>query len=253
MGDTLLDGTASTLSDHFTIGLTQTQSLRYGENPHQKAGLYAPRADLGPLGGTLLQGKPLSYNNLLDASAAYQAVSAFSTENKAAVVIIKHMNPTGIAVADTIAEAMPQALSSDPVSAFGGIIAVNRQVDAEFVRALGGLFVEVVIAPAFTTLYDSIMKVLSLPDETRLFMCHDYAPGGREIRWETTVAEEKANNIHVGGGKTREDFIKFRSERDAQLAMPRLIVPSIQANIRAGHIPEDEDGNQVIRVPVNKL
>jgi phosphoribosylaminoimidazolecarboxamide formyltransferase/IMP cyclohydrolase len=150
MGDNLLDESANTLGDHFTIGLTQTQSLRYGENPHQQAGLYATHADLGPLGGTLLQGKPLSYNNLLDASAAYQAVSAFGTDDKAAVVIIKHMNPTGIAVADTIAEAMPEALASDPVSAFGGIIAVNRQVDAEFVRALGGLFVEVLIAPTFT-------------------------------------------------------------------------------------------------------
>ena len=149
-GDSLLDGSVNTLGDHFTIGLTQTQSLRYGENPHQQAGLYATRADLGPLGGRLLQGKPLSYNNLLDASAAYQAVSSFSTVDRAAVVIIKHMNPTGIAVADTIAEAMPQALASDPLSAFGGIVAVNREVDAEFVRALGGLFVEVLIAPAFT-------------------------------------------------------------------------------------------------------
>jgi hypothetical protein len=70
-------------------------------------------------------------------------------------------------------------------------------------------------------LYDSIQKVLALPDEMRLFMCHDYGPNGRDIQWETTVAEEKAHNIHVGGGKTREDFIKFRTERDAQLGMPR--------------------------------
>lgn len=102
-------------------------------------------------------------------------------------------------------------------------------------------------------LYDSIMKVLSLPDEMRLFMCHDYKPGGREVKWETTVAEEKAHNIHVGGGKTREEFIKMRTERDKTLAMPRLIIPSIQVNIRAGHIPEDKDGNQMLKVPVNKL
>ncbi len=103
------------------------------------------------------------------------------------------------------------------------------------------------------TLYDSIQKVLSLPDETRLFMCHDYGPNGRDIRWETTVAEEKAHNIHVGGGKTRDAFIKMRTERDATLAMPALIVPSIQVNIRAGDIPTDEDGNQMLKVPVNKL
>jgi glyoxylase-like metal-dependent hydrolase (beta-lactamase superfamily II) len=103
------------------------------------------------------------------------------------------------------------------------------------------------------TLFDSIHKVLSLPDETRLFMCHDYGPNGRDIQWETTVAEEKAHNIHVGGGKTRDEFIKMRSERDATLAMPTLIVPSIQVNIRAGGIPTDQDGNQMLKVPVNKL
>lgn len=150
VSDNLLDASETNLDDHFTIGLTRTQALRYGENPHQQAGLYATRSDVGPLGGTLLQGKPLSYNNLLDASAAYQAVAAFDANDKAAVVIIKHMNPTGIAVAETIAEAMPQALASDPVSAFGGIIAVNQEVDVEFVRALGSLFVEVLIAPAFS-------------------------------------------------------------------------------------------------------
>ena len=103
------------------------------------------------------------------------------------------------------------------------------------------------------TLYDSIHKVLSLPDETRLFMCHDYGPNGRDIRWETTVAEEKAHNIHVGGGKSRDAFIKMRTERDATLAMPTLIIPSIQVNIRAGGIPTDQDGNQMLKVPVNKL
>ena len=102
-------------------------------------------------------------------------------------------------------------------------------------------------------LYDSIMKVLSLPDEIRLFMCHDYGPNGRAIQWETTVAEQKANNIHVGGGKTREDFIKFRTERDATLAVPKLIIPSLQVNMRAGVIPTDKDGNRVLKVPVNGI
>ena len=103
------------------------------------------------------------------------------------------------------------------------------------------------------TLYDSIQKVLALPAETRLFMCHDYGPNGRDIQWETTVAEEKAHNIHVGGGKTREEFIKFRTERDATLAMPRLILPSLQVNMRAGEVPRDKDGNPMLKVPVNKL
>ena len=103
------------------------------------------------------------------------------------------------------------------------------------------------------TLYDSIQKVLALPDEMRLFMCHDYGPNGRDIQWETTVAEEKAHNIHVGGGKTREEFVKFRTERDAQLAMPKLIIPSLQVNMRAGEVPTDKDGKPMLKVPVNGL
>lgn len=102
-------------------------------------------------------------------------------------------------------------------------------------------------------LYDSIQKVLTLPDEMRLFMCHDYGPNGRDIQWETTVGDEKAHNIHVGGGKTRDDFIKFRTERDKQLAMPRLIIPSLQVNMRAGEVPTDKDGRPMLKVPVNGL
>jgi glyoxylase-like metal-dependent hydrolase (beta-lactamase superfamily II) len=102
-------------------------------------------------------------------------------------------------------------------------------------------------------LYDSIQKVLSLPDAMRLFMCHDYGPGGREIAWETTVAEEKAANIHVGGGKTKAEFVRYRTERDAQLAMPRLIIPSLQVNMRAGEVPTDADGTPMLKVPVNRL
>jgi len=103
------------------------------------------------------------------------------------------------------------------------------------------------------TLYDSIQKVLALPDEMRLFMCHDYGPNGRDIQWETTVAEEKAHNIHVGRGKSREEFIKFRTERDAQLDMPRLILPSLQVNMRAGEVPRDKDGRPMLKVPVNSI
>ncbi|MCL4167073.1 UNVERIFIED_CONTAM: hypothetical protein GTU68_005262 [Idotea baltica] len=102
-------------------------------------------------------------------------------------------------------------------------------------------------------LYDSIQKVLELPDEMRLFMCHDYGPNGRDIAWETTVGDEKKHNIHVGDGKSKEEFVKFRTERDAQLDMPKLIIPSLQVNMRAGEVPTDEDGNPVLKVPVNGL
>lgn len=102
-------------------------------------------------------------------------------------------------------------------------------------------------------LYDSIQKILALPDDMRLFMCHDYGPNGRDIQWETTVADEKAHNIHVGGGKSREDFVTFRTERDAQLDMPKLIIPSLQVNMRAGEIPKNAEGQPSLKVPLNAL
>lgn len=102
-------------------------------------------------------------------------------------------------------------------------------------------------------LYDSIQRVLSLPEEMRLFVCHDYGPGGRAIAWETTIGEQRSANIHVGGGKTRGDFVKMRTERDAQLAMPKLIIPALQVNIRGGEMPTDDAGNMMLKVPVNKL
>ena len=102
-------------------------------------------------------------------------------------------------------------------------------------------------------LYDSIQKVLSLPDETRLFMCHDYGPNGRDIQWETTVAEERAFNIHVGGGATREAFVKMRTERDATLVMPKLIIPALQVNMRAGEVTTDDEGRPSLKVPINSL
>jgi glyoxylase-like metal-dependent hydrolase (beta-lactamase superfamily II) len=102
-------------------------------------------------------------------------------------------------------------------------------------------------------LYDSIQKVLALPDDMRLFMCHDYGPNGRDIAWETTVGEEKRHNIHVGGGRSRAEFIRFRTERDRTLSVPKLIIPSLQVNMRAGEIPRDDDGRPMLKVPVNGL
>jgi glyoxylase-like metal-dependent hydrolase (beta-lactamase superfamily II) len=102
-------------------------------------------------------------------------------------------------------------------------------------------------------LYDSIHKVLALPGKMRLFMCHDYGPNGRNIAWETTVEDEKRHNIHVGNGKTKAEFVKMRTERDATLAMPKLIIPSLQINMRAGNIPTDKDGRPMLKVPVNGL
>jgi glyoxylase-like metal-dependent hydrolase (beta-lactamase superfamily II) len=104
------------------------------------------------------------------------------------------------------------------------------------------------------TLYRSIQRVLSMPAETRLFMCHDYGPNGREIRWETTVAEQRAHNIHVREGISEDQFVATREARDATLAMPKLIIPSLQVNMRAGELPAaDESGKRFLKVPINGL
>jgi glyoxylase-like metal-dependent hydrolase (beta-lactamase superfamily II) len=102
------------------------------------------------------------------------------------------------------------------------------------------------------TLYRSIRRVLSLPDETRLFLCHDYkAPGRDDYRWETSVGEERRHSIHVHDGVTEAEFVAMREARDAGLAVPRLLLPSIQVNIRAGHFPEAEaNGVRYLRIPV---
>ena len=103
-------------------------------------------------------------------------------------------------------------------------------------------------------LYQSIRKVLSLPQSMRMFICHDYGPGGREIAWETTVGQQRAENIHVKDGVDEEAYVKMRTERDAQLAMPKLIIPSVQVNMRAGDLPEpDSDGKRYLKVPVDEL
>jgi len=104
-------------------------------------------------------------------------------------------------------------------------------------------------------LFTSIQKILTLPDATRIFVGHDYkAPGREHYAWETTVGEQKKKNIHIKSGKSKEDFVKLRDERDAKLAMPKLIVPSLQINMRAGNMPEpDEQGDVFLKVPINKM
>jgi glyoxylase-like metal-dependent hydrolase (beta-lactamase superfamily II) len=104
------------------------------------------------------------------------------------------------------------------------------------------------------TLFRSIQRVLALPPATRLFMCHDYGPNGRDIGWETTIADERAQNIHVRDGVTEEQFVALREARDKTLPMPKLIVPAIQVNMRAGHLPEpDASGKRFLKVPLNGL
>jgi glyoxylase-like metal-dependent hydrolase (beta-lactamase superfamily II) len=104
------------------------------------------------------------------------------------------------------------------------------------------------------TLFRSINKVLSLPPETQLYMCHDYQPGGREVQYVSTVAEEREKNVHVRNGISEEEFVAMRQARDATLGMPTLILPSVQVNMRAGQLPEPEsNGTRYIKIPLNAV
>lgn len=129
------------------LNLHPVSRLRYGENPHQEAVLYGYQAGVGPLGGEVLQGKALSYNNLLDLDAAWRGAVSFEAPT---VVIVKHLSPCGVASGGSLEEAFPLALASDPISAFGGVIATNRPFDGGVAAALGELFVECIAAPGFT-------------------------------------------------------------------------------------------------------
>lgn len=104
------------------------------------------------------------------------------------------------------------------------------------------------------TLYASLQKILALPDETRIFLCHDYQPGGRDVMIQTTVGEQKQANIHLAGGIDEAAFTKMRSERDATLSMPTLLLPSVQINVRAGEMPPPEDnGVRYMKTPIDQL
>jgi len=129
------------------INFPLAQSLRYGENPHQRAALYADGSALGIAGATQLQGKELSFNNLVDLDACWELVQEF---DEPAVIIVKHTNPCGAATGKNVHEAYKKALASDPVSAFGGVIGINREVDGTAAEEIAKLFVEAIAAPAFT-------------------------------------------------------------------------------------------------------
>jgi phosphoribosylaminoimidazolecarboxamide formyltransferase/IMP cyclohydrolase len=141
----VLDG--SSLPTTLRINLPLAQSLRYGENPHQRAALYADGSGLGIAGAHQLQGKELSFNNIVDLDACWELVQEF---DEPATIIMKHTNPCGAATGSTILEAYTKALACDPVSAFGGVIGINREVDAAAAEEIAKLFVEAIAAPGFS-------------------------------------------------------------------------------------------------------
>lgn len=146
----------------FTVELHPIQQLRYGENPHQSASLYGYQPHSGPLGGRFLQGKELSYNNLLDLDAAWRVALSYTEPT---IAIVKHLSPCGIASAHILCDAFQAALECDPVSAFGGVIACNRTFDRQTAEAIGSLFVECIIAPRFS---EGALEILAKKKNCRL-------------------------------------------------------------------------------------
>lgn len=210
--DALISGYLTELAEEeFPEQVTYTyelkQPLRYGENPHQKAAFYSK-----PLGSDFsiayadqLHGKELSYNNIQDANAAIQIVKEFDAP---AAVAVKHMNPCGVGTAETIAEAFNKAYEADPVSIFGGIIALNREVDAETAEQLSGIFLEIIIAPSFT---EEAIAVLTKKKNIRLLT----------ISFEQHK-QDQWNTVSVEGGLLMQEPDRFGfKDADIRVATDR--------------------------------
>jgi phosphoribosylaminoimidazolecarboxamide formyltransferase/IMP cyclohydrolase len=154
--------------DYRAFGGKLIEALRYGENPHQSAAFYrSPGERFGVATARQLQGKQLSYNNINDTDAAYECVAEFDPKRTAACVIVKHANPCGVAEAGTLLEAYRKALACDTTSAFGGIVALNRKLDAEAAKAITEIFTEVIIAPDAT---DEAVKIVAAKKNLRLLV-----------------------------------------------------------------------------------
>ena len=197
------------------IHLGQEMSLRYGENPHQKAALYADGSGLGVANARQLQGKELSYNNLVDLDACWALAEEFP---ETAVAIVKHTNPCGAATGSTVLEAYEKALAADPVSAFGGVIGINREVDAAAAAAIAKLFVEAIAAPGFTP---EAQAIFSAKKNLRLVEVHA-APA------QTQVLQTK----QVSGGLLAQDADTGHvTEADLKIVTARQPTPQEMASL----------------------
>jgi phosphoribosylaminoimidazolecarboxamide formyltransferase/IMP cyclohydrolase len=195
---------------YFTIGGKRTQSLRYGENPHQTAAAYRTGVhEPGVLAAKQIQGKELSYNNINDADAALELVSEFPSADSAACVIVKHANPCGVASASSLAHAWRRALACDPTSAFGGIIAVNRAINAETAIEITKLFTEVVLAPAID---EDALAIFATKKNLRLLLLPEFPdPSRRQV-----IVKSIAGGLLVQSrdhAAVRTDDLKIVSKR----------------------------------------
>jgi len=210
------DGSGVEFPERLNLHAAKLQDLRYGENPHQRAVFYR---DAEPAAGTLaqyrqLQGKELSYNNIADSDAAWECAKAFADDEAAACVIVKHANPCGVALAPTAVEAYHRAFATDPTSAFGGIIAFNRPVDGATVEAVAAQFLEVLIAPAYTS---DALAVIAAKKNVRVLEIA-LAQGAAPAAWDFK---------RVGGGFLVQtpDFV---STRASDLKVVTRIAPTAE-------------------------
>jgi phosphoribosylaminoimidazolecarboxamide formyltransferase / IMP cyclohydrolase len=211
-----------TIPSSEVLSLEKITDLRYGENPHQRAALYRRRSDptFGVAGAEILHGKELSYNNLLDSDAAWTLVLEF---DKPAAAIIKHTNPCGIAQADRPLDAYKLALDSDPVSAFGSVIAFNRPIDPETAQEVNKLFVEVVLAPDFTA---DALPVLKQKKNIRLLKVNRNAPiilQHRQIGGGFLVQDADMHSLNPGDLKIVTKRAPTPEELDALLFGWRVV------------------------------
>jgi phosphoribosylaminoimidazolecarboxamide formyltransferase/IMP cyclohydrolase len=195
--------------------------LRYGENPHQKAALYVDGSGRGVAAATQLQGKELSYNNIVDLDACWDLVGEFDAAEDAAVAIIKHTNPCGAATGATVLEAYRRALEADPISAFGSVIGINRPVDAEAAEEIAKLFVEAIIAPSFTP--EAVARFAAKKNLRLLEIAASHADTGRPVR----VLKQ------VSGGFLMQDADRSSvAEADLRVATKRLPMPEEMRALR---------------------
>ena len=188
-----------------SVELEKYQDLRYGENPHQTAGFWVP---IGARPFEQLQGKELSYNNLLDLDSAMRLSSAFA---EPAIAVIKHTNPCGVARQDTLADALRAAIESDPVSAFGGIIGANREFDAECARQIADLFLEVIVAPSFSS---QAIDLLSKKKNLRLV---SYEQPAMLDEWRSAAGGMLVQSADVIAGRDHWKVVTERKPSDEEM------------------------------------
>src|SRR5580658_1246430 len=201
--DFRLPATEDSFPQTLRLSFQKTLDLRYGENPHQKAAMYSDGSGAGVANARQLQGKELSYNNIVDLQAAWDLAQEFDPDEAVVCAIIKHTNPAGTATGKTLAEAYKRALECDPVSAFGGVIGVNRPIDAEAAEEMHKLFLEVIAAPSFD---EAAKAIFATKKNLRLVEVTDNGPGswspGRLVRGADEATATPRNWVlkDVSGG-----------------------------------------------------